>query len=166
MQHGGKRTGAGRPKSRATKPLRVPVSLLDDVIALIEGDGFGLPLYGVKVEAGFPSIADDHIERHLDLHKYLVKQPAATFLLRAAGESMIEAGIYPNDLLVVDRSVVATSGKIVIAAVDGDFTVKQLLKKDGKILLMPANPKFNPIDITGNENASIWGVVMHVIHSY
>ena len=93
MTKGGARIGAGRPKGlgkfgEATKPMRIPCSMVDQVIDFIAPKRFKLPLYSSKVQAGFPSPADDHIEMRLDLNEYLVQHPAATFLVRATGDSM------------------------------------------------------------------------------
>jgi len=167
--YGGKRDGAGRPKGlgpygEATKPIRVPLSRLEDVKRLIANQPCKLPFYSSRVEAGFPSPADDHAEQKLDLNEHLIKHPAATFFVKASGFSMINAGINPNDILVVDRSIEPTHGKIVIAALDGELTVKRLSKKKDKVLLVPENYDFQPIDITNKENVIIWGVVISVIH--
>ncbi|MDG1201162.1 MAG: translesion error-prone DNA polymerase V autoproteolytic subunit, partial [Candidatus Actinomarina sp.] len=101
----------------------------------------------------------------VDLNQYLVKHPASTFLVRASGESMINAGIFPNDILVVDRSLKAESGKVVIAVVDSELTVKRYVKKGKNILLKPENDSFDPIVINDESEAYIWGVVTNVIHN-
>ena len=124
----------------------------------------GLPLYLSAIRAGFPSPAEDYVERNLDLHDHLVKDKAATFFLRATGDSMREAGIHDGDLLVVDRSLEAAHGKIVIAALDGELTVKRLLRKGGRVALAPANPDYPEIDITRREHVHIWGVVTYAVH--
>lgn len=124
----------------------------------------GNPLYLCPVQAGFPSPAEDYVERKLDLHEHLVRNPAATFFLRARGDSMIRAGIHDGDLLIVDRSVTAGQGKIVIAAVEGELTVKRLIRKGGRVLLAPENPDYPAIDITEREYVHIWGVVVYAIH--
>ena len=124
-----------------------------------------LPLYSCKISAGFPSPADDHLEKSLDLNSHLIKHPAATFLVRVSGDSMINAGINDNDILIVDRSLKPSHGKIVIAVVDGQMTVKRLYKRSGKLILMPENKNFKPIEITGSMSIEIWGVVVTAIHS-
>lgn len=169
MPRGGNRAGAGRPKGQGkfgqkTKPIRVPETMIEDIIRYIEGQGFELPLYSSSVSAGFPSPADDYMEGKLDLNKHLIKHPAATFFVRVSGESMIKAGIYPNDILVVDRSLDARHGKIVIAAVDGYLTVKRLHKLNGQTFLMPENNGYEPLEITNNNDVVIWGVVTTVLH--
>ena len=124
-----------------------------------------LPLYSCKISAGFPSPADDHLERNLDLNSHLVKHPAATFFVRVTGDSMIGAGINDNDILIVDRSLKPSHGKIVIAVVDGNMTVKRLYKESGKLILMPENTLYKPIEIKEDMNIEIWGVVVTAIHS-
>ena len=123
-----------------------------------------LPLYSYKISAGFPSPADDHLEKTLDLNSHLIKHPAATFFVRVDGDSMINAGIHDNDILIVDRSLKPSHGKIVIAVVDGQMTVKRLYKQSGKLILMPENKNFKPIEVTENMSIEIWGVVVTAIH--
>jgi DNA polymerase V len=123
-----------------------------------------LPLYLSPVAAGFPSPAEDYLDRKLDLHDHLVRNHAATFFLRASGDSMIRAGILDGDLLVVDRSLAAGNGSVVIAAVEGELTVKYLANKNGRVLLVPANEEYPELDITDQEDAMIWGVVTYAIH--
>lgn len=125
----------------------------------------GNPLFLCAVAAGFPSPADDYLERYLDLHKHLVRNQAATFFLHATGDSMLEAGIHEGDLLVVDRSVEPTPGAVVIAAVGGELTVKRLLFRKERTILAPANPEYAEIDITGRDDVHIWGVVTYAVHA-
>jgi DNA polymerase V len=117
------------------------------------------------VPAGFPSPAEDFSEGPLDLNHYLVNHPSATFFVRATGDSMTEIGIFPGDILIVDRSLAARSQKIVIATMNGDFTVKRLIIQGDKISLHSANPNYKPIYITEIMDFSIWGVVTYVIHN-
>ena len=124
----------------------------------------GLPLYLSPVQAGFPSPAEEHMERPLDLHEHLVRHKSATFFLRASGQSMVNAGIFDGDLLVVDRAIAAAHNKVVIAALDGELTVKRLVRRNGRVLLVPENPDYPEIDITEHEYVHIWGVVTYVIH--
>lgn len=166
MSRGGARAGAGRPKRYGceTKQVRLPVTAVASVMQFIENKNSAkLPLYSSKVPAGFPSPADDHIEEHLDLND-LIKHPAATFLVRVSGHSMKDAGINENDILIVDRSLTPVHGKIVVAALDGQLTVKRIHKKDGKLFLMPANSEFSPIEVEEENDIHIWGVVTKVIH--
>ena len=125
----------------------------------------GQPLFGSRVQAGFPSPADDYVEGRLDLNKHLVKHPAATFFVRVAGESMINAGIHPNDILVVDRSLEPTDKRVVIAVINGELTVKRLRITNGALHLMAENPDYPPMEITPSMEFEIWGVVVHVIHT-
>lgn len=128
-------------------------------------DRMGAPLMLSPIPAGWPSPAEDYVENTLDLHKYAVRNEAATFFLRVSGDSMIGAGIHDGDILVVDRSLSPVSGKIVIAAVDGELTVKRLVKRDKRLLLLPENPNYQPLDISHNEDTCIWGVVTFSLHA-
>lgn len=118
-----------------------------------------------KVKAGFPSPADDFIEVPLDLNKALIKNPSATFFARVAGNSMQDAQISDGDLLVIDRSLRPTEGKIAVCFIDGEFTVKKLHFKDDCCYLMPANEQYKPIKVTKENEFLIWGIVTHVIKS-
>jgi len=115
------------------------------------------PLYMTSIEAGFPSPADDYIEGSLDLNQHLIKHPAATFFVRVSGSSMIDAGIFPGDILIVDRSLEAVDKKIVIAVVDGELTVKRLRIRSGMPFLEPENAQYTPIEITPDMAFEIWG---------
>ncbi len=122
------------------------------------------PLFLSGVSAGFPSPADDYIDRELDLNEYLIANPAATFFVRVAGDSMIGAGINHDDILIVDRSLAPVSGRIVIAIVDGELTVKRLVKTADRCLLQPENPLYSDTEIHGDMELEIWGVVTCAIH--
>ena len=126
---------------------------------------FKVPLFNHTIQAGFPSPADDYVAESLDLNEHLMPRKEACYLLRVSGESMIGASIHDGDLLVVDRSLTPANGKVVIAILDGQFTVKTLEKKRGKIRLLPANPDFEPIELKDEQELQIWGVVTRVIHS-
>lgn len=123
-----------------------------------------LPLYLSSVQAGFPSPADDYIDKKINLHEFLVRNKSATFFLKAHGESMLGAGIYDGDLLIVDRSIEASHNKIVIAVIDGELTVKRLLRRPHQVVLAPENPDYPEFDITHKEHVYIWGVVTYAIH--
>ena len=169
MPSGGIRSGAGRPKGQGkfgevTKPVRIPISMIDSVMTFIQSYDLSLPIYINKVNAGFPSPADDHMEGKLDLNTHLIKHPSATFFVKATGDSMIGAGIHEGDILVVDRSLEARNGKVVIAAVDGNLTVKRLQKRGKDAFLSPENNNYKPIRLTENNDVVIWGVVTNVIH--
>lgn len=122
------------------------------------------PIFMVPVTAGFPSPAEDYIEGKLDLNEHLVKHPAATFFVRATGDSMIDAGIHPGDILIVDRSLEVADKKVVIAVVEGELTVKRIRIIDEKVVLMPENENYKPIQINNETDFEIWGVVTNVIH--
>lgn len=124
-----------------------------------------LPLHLAKISAGFASPADDYIDKKLDLNEYLIHHPSATFFVRVEGDSMINAGINNNDLLIVDRALQAVSGKIIIAIVNNEFTVKRLLMQDEKFFLVPENPNYPILEIKEGMSFEVWGVVTNVIHS-
>lgn len=170
MGHGGSRKGAGRPVGQGqygeqTKPIRLPISLIDSVIKFVKNKGYQLPLYRSKVSAGTPFPADDAIEKQLDLNEHLIKHPLTTFLVRASGNSMIEAGIYPDDILVVELNSMPTVGKIVVAVIDGQLTVKRFHKENETVFFLPENKELNPIEIREGSEIYIWGIVTHVIHA-
>jgi DNA polymerase V len=145
---------------KQTKAVPVDAAMIPEAGTTREA----LPLYLSPVVAGFPSPAEDYLDRKLDLHEHLVRNNAATFFVRAAGDSMIRAGIHDGDLLVVDRSLTPGNGSVVIAAVDGELTVKYLARNNGRLLLVPANDEYQEIDITENEDTVIWGVVTYAVH--
>lgn len=192
-KHGGKRPGSGRKTGSGsfgepTVAVRVPVSQKGAISNFLEqikknhpearlpetslgilqpAQGFiplHLPLFGHRIPAGFPSPADDYIEDRLDLNEYLVQHKEATFFLKVTGHSMVGAGINDGDLLVVDRSLEPAHGAIVIAAVDGELTVKRLSLTKGKIFLVAENPDYPPIEVKEGQEMMIWGVVTNAIH--
>ena len=121
-----------------------------------------IPFFSDPVKAGFPSPAQDYVERTLDLNELCIRHPSATFFVRVEGDSMIEAGIYDGDVLVVDRSVDAEHGDIVVAAVGNEFTVKELCTRPS-LMLLPRNPAYKPIRPRNGEELNIFGVVTNVI---
>jgi DNA polymerase V len=135
-----------------------------------------LPYFEAKVSAGFPSPAGDYEENRLDLNRHLIKNPAATFFVRVTGDSMVGAGIHHDDILVVDRSLDPRDGNVIIAALDGELTVKRI-RLDGeltvkririkrkKITLVPENDNFASKEVTPESEFEVWGVVTNVIHS-
>lgn len=185
---GGPRPGAGRPAGtgpygETTTAIRVPASRLAEVRALIarrkgamvELEPAGrpdlaapplrLPLFMSRIQAGFPSPADDYVEGTLDLNRHLIRNPPATFFLRVQGDSMLGAGIHPGDLLVVDRSIEPKHGAVVIAVLDGELTVKRLWQPSPeRVELRAENPAFPPIVIKEFQQFELWGVVTSVIH--
>lgn len=122
-----------------------------------------IPLYVERCPAGFPSPAQDYVEAELDLNSYCIRHPSATYFLRASGNSMLDAGLKDGDLLIVDRSVKPEHGDIVIAALDGEFTVKQLQVRP-RLALRPMNPSYSVI-YPDPDTLEIFGVVMHFVHS-
>lgn len=124
-----------------------------------------LPLFIARVSAGFPSPADDHIDKNLDLNEFLIKHPAATFFVRVAGNSMVNAGIRSGDLLIVDKALEPADNKIVVAALNGELTVKRIRKIKGKLFLAPENNEYQPIEIDPEAQFEVWGVVTHVIQT-
>ena len=184
--HGGRRPGAGRKPGHSvaqpTTVIRVPVNTTETiknfvsalkrkhtlqgqagVVDLIQfaqaKQRVILPLYTSKVSAGFPSPADDHVEQRLNPSDYLVENDTATFFVRVKGDSMIEAGIFDNDVLVIDRSRTQQIGDIVLAVLDGEFTVKTLGWSRKSVKLIPANRNYPVIEIKKGQSLEIWGVV-------
>lgn len=142
----------------------------DESIAAIYGverkSRVARPLFLCGVSAGFPSPAEDYIDRKLDLNELLIANPAATFFVRVAGDSMIGAGIHDNDILIVDRSLEAAHNRIVIAVYNGELTVKRLVRDAKSIRLAAENPAYPSLEIGEEEGCEIWGVVTGVIHQF
>lgn len=167
MSHGGKRQGAGRPAGKGpwgekTMPIRIPLSLVDNVARFLAGRGYRLPLYASKVPAGIPSEAMSDVENVTDLNTLLITHPDQCFLLRVTGDSMKNACIHDGDILVVDRSIKPTHNKIVVAIIDGQATVKRLDMRGSKIQLKPENENYCPISVTDPSSFAISGVVVGV----
>lgn len=181
----GRKVGTGKFKEETTV-VRIPVSqeavikdflsayqrkrLTSNLDAVTEFEypafhviSIKLPLYSSKVSAGFPSSAEEHVEKRLDPTEFLIDQEDATFFVTIQGYSMIDAGLLPGDKAVVDRSKIASTGNIVLAVVNGEFTIKILHRntKTGSVQLLPANASgvFAPIHITEEMQFEIWGVV-------
>ena len=127
---------------------------------------FKIPLLNDSVSAGFPSPADDHTEENIDLNEHLISNPFSTFFLRVKGESMINAGIKDKDLIIVDKSLVAKPGNIVIAMIDGEFTIKRLSIKNDELYLKAENHNYPDFRFKNHIDVQIWGVVIYSIHSY
>ena len=123
-----------------------------------------LPVAGSTVQAGFPSPAVGYEDEALDINDLVVSNPTATFYAQVKGNSMIDANIFEDDILVVDKSIEPSHGKIVIAVIDGEFTVKTLYTKDGVVKLIPANPEYPEILLRDEQELNIWGVVSYIIH--
>lgn len=124
-----------------------------------------LPLFLTPIRAGFPSPADDYLDTKLDLNEHLIKHPASTFCVKVKGDSMVNAGIHSGDILIVDRSLQPKNRSVVVAVLDGEFTVKRLRKRGNKLFLDAENDSYAPIEITPEMDFEIWGIVIHAIHS-
>jgi DNA polymerase V len=186
FRHGGKRSGAGRrcKYGEPTQPLRVPRSVVQDIerwlgeqapiLASIRESvrwptvtpiPLELALYAARIPAGYPSPVDDLVENQIDLNQHLIRHPEATFFVKVSGDSMLGIGIHPGDLLVVDRLLEATHGKVVIAVVDNELTVKRLHCRNGQIRLLAENEDYPAINLAEGADLQILGVVTNVIHS-
>lgn len=174
--HGGARPGAGRRPGKGykwgepTQVMRIPQSRIEAVEAFLMRPAASpsrarIPLFGHTIRAGFPSPADDYVEDVIDLHELLIHHPAATFMLRVRGDSMVGTGIHDGDLLVVDRTLTPSHGRVVIAVLDGQLTVKRLWRRDDQVRLLAENPAYPPIEVGADQELVIWGVAIHVIHS-
>ncbi len=127
---------------------------------------FKIPLLNDSVSAGFPSPADDYTEENIDLNEHLISNPFSTFFLRVKGDSMINAGIKDKDLIIVDKSLIAKPGNIVIAMIDGEFTIKRLSIKNDELYLKAENHNYPNFSFKNHIDVQIWGVVIYSIHSY
>lgn len=189
-KHGGLRAGAGRKLNsgiyrESTKVIRVPVSKVSDIKKYIiqpqrieSSNVFdisrlksslsrrSLDLFEHKVPAGFPSPADDYVEKRLDLNEYLIKQKESTFFVRIKGDSMIDVGIHDNDIVIVDKSQKPSTGDIILASIDGDFTVKLLSRYKSQYRLLAANEKYKPIEIHTSMQFEVWGVVTGAVRKF
>lgn len=166
MPRGGVRPGAGRPKGQGfygepTKAVKVPVSMVDDVKAFAKNQTTSVPLYDFPVEAGMPFLSGDDHHTMYKLSSLNVPHPEHCFLARVSGYSMKNAGILPNDLLLVDRKKEAKDKDIVVTSVEGGVVVKRLDIMGGE--LISENEDFQPIKITDSSNLHVWGVVIRVI---
>ncbi len=122
-----------------------------------------LPVAGVGISAGFPSPANDFLNPSIDLNRELIRNPSTTFYARVSGDSMKDAGINDGDLMIVDKSLPATDGKIAVCFIDGEFTVKRIKKDTNACWLVPANDNYRPIRVTRDNDFRIWGIVTHTI---
>ncbi len=127
---------------------------------------FKIPLLTDSVSAGFPSPADDYTEENIDLNEHLISNPFSTFFLRVKGDSMINAGIKDKDLIIVDKSLTARPGNIIIAMIDGEFTIKRLSIKNNELYLKAENHNYPDFRFKNHIDVQIWGVVIYSIHSY
>ncbi|HCF3745566.1 peptidase S24 [Pseudomonas aeruginosa] len=140
--------------------------MLPDVVARLLAGSRLLPMFAFRVPAGFPSPAQDHLEREISLDEILQIRAPHTYLVRSGGDSMIRAGIHDGDLLVVDRSSEAVPGDIIIAAVNGEPTVKRLAREGGQVVLRAENSKYPPRYILEGDELLVWGVVRYSIRCH
>lgn len=124
-----------------------------------------MPFFTETISAGFPSPAEDHMDKELDLNELLIEHPAATFFVRVSGNSMEDIGIHDGDTLIVDRALAPSDGSVVIAVLNGELTVKRIRKTARSLRLVPENSNMEPIRVTPEMDFEIWGVVTNVIHS-
>jgi DNA polymerase V len=149
------------------RPLPPGQLVVTDVTAADDlARGPALPLVLERVPAGFPSPADDYVEGTLDLHELTGAGRPSCFFLRVSGESMVGAGIHDGDVLVVDRAAEPVSGAVVVAAVDGELTVKRFVRRGGRVALLAANPEYPPIEVGGEQELVVWGVVTHSLRDH
>ncbi|MBS1588569.1 MAG: translesion error-prone DNA polymerase V autoproteolytic subunit [Bacteroidetes bacterium] len=144
-------------------PLKLHTGNLIDIFSADTASTLELPYVNANISAGFPSPALDFIDLTIDLNKHLIKHPSATFYGRVKGVSLKNAGIDDGDLLIIDRSIEPTNGKIAVCHIDGEFTAKRIKIAKGEIWLNPENEKYQPIRVTEENNFLIWGIVTHVI---
>ncbi len=162
--HGGRRLGAGRPagtgkwKGEPTQMMRVPVSRKTEVKSLLESQGYCLNVFDMFVQAGAMTAIGDEMAEKKDVMEILGAD-GESFTVVANGDSMINANIHSGDMLIVDSTAQAREGEIVVASIDGDFTVKRLQKHNGQMHLMPENPDFDPIPILDDSEFRVHGVV-------
>ena len=179
-RYSGSRKGmGGRPRGEPTKVVRLPATVATlarslasgqlragDIQAFLDFDPrtrMSIPLMASRASCGFPSPADDYLDTPLDFNELLIQNPAATFAVRLASESMTGAGLFPGDIAIVDRSVEPTNGCIMVALLDGEFTVKRYQKRANGALLRAENPAFANIEVSEGQAFEIWGVVVNSI---
>jgi DNA polymerase V len=170
-KRGGRRPGAGRPHGTGiygekTKPLRIPLSLMEDVAKFVASKGYRLPLYTTHVPAGCPDMPDDSVDEYVQLNELLVRNPDSTWLVTVKGDSMIKVGIFEGDILVVDSSLEARHGQIVLASLNGEVTVKRLYSQNGVLQLMPENDAYKPILVPKEVDFQVCGVVRGSIRRF
>jgi len=145
------------------KPLKIHKSSTLDIYSALSETELSLPVFNSGISAGFPSPAMDFENNSIDLNQHIIKHPSSTFYGKVKGDSMKDEGIFDGDLMVIDKSLEPTDGKIAICFIDGDFTVKKIKIEQDACWLMPANNKYKPIKVTADNEFLIWGIVTHVI---
>lgn len=172
----------GRPPGARTAVVRLPLPIAGLARRLAEGtlragdinefldieprQAAAVPLVMSPASCGFPSPAEDYLDRALDFNELLVTNPAATFAVRIAGESMTGAGLFPGDIAIVDRSLSPSNGCIVLALIDGEFTVKRYRASAGRVVLQAENAAFKDIVVPEEATFEVWGVVKHAIRMF
>ena len=135
-----------------------------DIYAVEESNLADIPMFTDSVQAGFPSPAEDYMDLDLNLQDHLIQNPSTTFCVRAVGESMKDAGIQSGDIMLVDKSLTPKNRSIVLAVIDGEFTVKRVNVSEKELYLVPENENSSPIRITQEMDFQVWGVVTYIIH--
>ena len=135
-----------------------------DIYVLEESVLADIPIFTNSVQAGFPSPAEDYMDLDLNLQDHLIQNPSATFCVRAVGESMKNAGIKSGDIMLVDKSLTPKNRSIVLAVIDGEFTIKRVNVSEKELYLIPENENFSPIKITQEMDFQVWGIVTYIIH--
>ncbi len=171
----------GRPRGEPSKVVRLPLPLAalakrlasgrrpGDLNAFFDVEARGsatVPLMAETAACGFPSPADDYLDRPLDFNELLIRNPAATFAVRIAGESMINVGLFPGDIAIIDRSITPVDKAIVLALVDGEFTIKRYRLKRGRVVLQAENPAFKDMIIAEGSAFEVWGVLTNAIRMF
>lgn len=152
----------------ASRPALAPGQLVvtECVPASDLARGPRLPLYLERVPAGFPSPADDYVEGRLNLHELAEAGSPSCYFLRVEGESMVGAGIYHGDVLVVDRAAEPKNGSVVVASIDGELTVKRFVRRGSRVALLASNPEFPSIELQEGQELVVWGVVTHSLKDH
>jgi DNA polymerase V len=177
-KHGGARPGSGPRPGPPTKVVRLPVPLADfarklaaarkpgDVAAFLDVESRTaqrVPMMAWSAACGFPSPTEDYVDRPLDFNELMIEHPAATFAIRIEGDSMTGAGIFPGDIAVVDRAREPVNGSIILALLDGAFTVRRYRIRDGAVWLQAENPAFADMQLTDGQSFEVWGVITRSI---
>ncbi len=134
-----------------------------EILPITDNEAISLPYFEVGVSAGHPTYVSEYFETTINVSRELIKNRSSTFCVRVNGQSMIDAGIDDGDLLIVDKSLPAENNNIILAVINGEFTVKRLYKRDDDLYLQPENKNYNPIKITPFMDFRIWGVVTGLI---
>ncbi len=169
MARGGKRYGAGRPKGTGkygepTKAVRIPISMIDQIMKFIERKGLKFPLFSTRVHAGYPGPEDNIPADSFNLQEHLFPKANVTFYHRMSGNAMSGIGLYDGDILIADKSREPKHDDVIVAVVNGEFTVRRLSIKGKRIELKAENSKFATIKIADESELKIWGVVTNVVH--